>query len=121
VAISQGSITVSPGVPGYATARAKQLGLERHTYLALLLHNYLHGPPMALPVVESPSRVVKVRIQLTIPGALRSAATKAGARWKLSLSTLVESLVIADADSEEETLTVAPVRGSEKPVLKIHK
>lgn len=95
--------------------------MERNIYLATLLHNYLHGPFIALPLVERPARVVTVRIQLTIPRALRVAAIKAGARWKLSLSKLVESLVIADADSEEEMLTVVPVRGLEKPLLKIHK
>lgn len=119
VATSYGSISVSPGIPVYVAARAKHLGLERHAYLAALLHNYLHGSPIPLPVVERPARVVKVRIQLTIPRALRTAATKAATRYELSLSELVESLAIYDADREEEELTLWPVRGTTKPVLKL--
>lgn len=116
---TQGSITVSPGIPGYAAARAKQLGLPtRSAYLAILLNNYLYGPPMALPMVESPERVVKVRIQLSIPLSLRSASSKSAARWKMSLSELVEALVIKDEESEVQTLIIWPARGAEKPSFK---
>lgn len=120
MASSQGSITVSPGISAYATARAKQLGLpSRSAYVAILLHNYLHGAPIPLPVVESPARVVKTRMQLNFSAALRTAAIKAAARYDLSLSELVESLVIYDADREEEEVTLWPVRGTTKPVLKL--
>ena len=122
VASSQGSVTVSPGIAAFAASRAKQLGFaSRSAYAAVLLHNYLHGPPIPLPVVERPNRVVKMRMQLNIAGALRSAASKSAARYKLSLSELVESLVIYDADRDEETLTIAPLRGTEKPLLKLPK
>lgn len=120
VASSQGSITVSPGIPAYAASRSKQLALPtRSSYLAILLHNYLQGPPLALPVVESPARVVKVKMSLSIPRSLRVAAGKAAARYDLSLSELVESLVIHDADREAEEVALWPVRGSTKPVLKL--
>jgi hypothetical protein len=122
VASSQGSVTVSPGIPAYATERFKQLGLlSRSVYVGVLLHNYQHGPFVPLPVVGSPARVVKVRMQLSIPRFQRVAVTKLAARWKMSLSELVESLIIYDADNEEETLTILPVRGTGKPLLKIHK
>jgi hypothetical protein len=57
-------------------------------------------------------------MSLSIPRLLRGQAAKAAARWKMSLSELVESLVIYDADREEESLPIAPLRGTEKPVLK---
>ncbi len=120
MAQTQGSITVSPGIPIYAKARAKQLGLQNASdLLAVLLHNYLHGPMIALPVVERPSRVVKVRMQLSISRALRSAATKAARRWDMSLSELVESLVIADADAEGDALRIWPTDRAPKPELKL--
>jgi hypothetical protein len=104
----------------FADARNRQLGLpSRSIYIAILLHNYLHGPPIPLPVVERPVRVVKGKMSLSLPSALRSAASKAGARYDLSLSELVESLVIYDADREEEELTLWPVRGTTKPPLKL--
>lgn len=120
VAQTQGSITVSPGIPIYAKARAKQLGLANPSdLLSILLHNYLHGPPLALPVVERPARVVKVRMQLSISRALRTAGTKAARRWDLSLSELVESLVIADADADRDGLHLSPLHGAPKPTLKL--
>lgn len=120
VASSDGSISVSPGIPAYALARSKQLGLPtRSAYVAILLNNYLHGPPLALPVVERPARLVKAVMQLSLSASLRSAASKAAARYKLSLSELVESLVIKDADREEEEVTLWPLRGTTKPVLKL--
>jgi hypothetical protein len=93
--------------------------MERHAYLAALLHNYLYGPPIPLPVVESPSRVVKARIQLTIPRALRTAAARRAAKWDLSLSELVESLVIYDADRDEDYFTLWPAGETAKPPLKL--
>jgi len=103
-------------------ARAKQLGFTtRSAFIGALLHTYLNGKFTPLPVVESPSRVVKVRMQISVSRAQRKAATKAAAGSNLSLSELVESLVIYDADREEESLVIAPLRGTEKPLLKLPK
>lgn len=76
---------------------------------------------MALPMVETPTRVVKVRMQITLSRSLRVAGSKIAARWKLSLSELIESLLIKDAESDAEGLMIAPLRGTEKPHLKYPK
>lgn len=109
---------MAPGIPPYAKARAKHLGLpDRSAFFALIIHNYLNNPRQLLPVIETPPRLVKVKMQLSLPASLRAGATRAAKRWGLSLSALVESLVLIDADSGEDGLQVNPVLGLEKPEL----
>lgn len=118
MASSLGSITTLPHVPAYIQARAKQLGIKRHAYLALILHNYLHGPPLALPVVSDPPRRLKrPKIQVSMPSTLRAAGARRAAKWQMSFSALMTSLVVADADSGLDELVLYPVRGVEKPTL----
>jgi hypothetical protein len=112
---AQASITTLPWVPDYVRGRTRQLGLRRNTYLAILLQNYLHGPPMGLPVVEQPRRQKRRKLQVGMPAALRSAGTRAAAKWKLSFSALLTSLVVHDATLGAEELVIHPVRGVAKP------
>lgn len=107
-----------PAVPEFIAARCKHLGIERSTYLAILLRNYLQGPPLALPVVADPPKKLKRPIiQVTMPRALRSAGAKAAKRWGLSFSQLMTSLVVHDADNGLDELVIHPLRGAEKPEL----
>lgn len=118
VASTLGSITTLPGVPAYVAARVKTLGLKRSAYLAILLRNYLHGPPLALPVVnEAPKKLKRPKLQVSMPSKLRREGQRAAKRWHLSFSQLITALVVHDADSEIEELVVYPTRGVEKPEL----
>lgn len=118
VASTLGSITTQPGVPDYLAERIKSLGLDRSTYLAILLHNYLHGPPVALPVVSvPPRRLTRPKFQVSLPAKLRRDGQRAAKRWGLSFSQLVTALVVHDADNGLDELVIHPVRGTEKPEL----
>lgn len=108
-------------MPAYVTARARQLNLRRNVYLAVLLSNYLNGPAIPLPHVEPPDKKLKRAIvTVTMPTALRREGQRAAARWKISFSALIESLIIHDAqrDQDADTLTIHPVRGKPSPRLR---
>jgi len=120
VAHASGTISLLHYLPPYAEARARQLGLKRSAYLCILLSNYLHGPSFGLPHIDPDKKLKRVLMQLTMPLALRKEGQKAAARWHLSFSSLMESLIIYDARREDDagTLVIHPVSTKPSPRLR---
>lgn len=115
-----GSISLIHYLPAYAEARSRQLGIKRSAYLCILLSNYLHGPSFGLPHVDPDKKLKRVIMQATMPVVLRKEGQKAAARWDISFSSLMESLIIHDARRAEDdaTLTIHPVLPKPSPRLR---
>jgi len=82
--------------------------------------NYLHGPPIPLPHVDPDKKMKRVLMQATMPAALRREGKAAAAKWHLSFSSLMESLIIHDARREDgdDTLRLYPVLPKPSPRLR---
>lgn len=117
-----GSITLYHKLPVYAETRARQLGLKRHTYLTLLLANFLNAAkPEPLHGVEAghPEKLKRIRMQVTIPDDIRKSGQNAAARLGMSFSRLMECLLILDAQMVDQPFVVHPVSAFEKPVCQL--
>ena len=118
VATSRGSLTLAPGIPAYATARAQQLGINRNVYLGILLNNYLHSPWTALvPPYDPRGKLKRVRMQCGLSARERMIGHRAARRWKMSFSALMECLILNDADQESDNLAIFVAKGSVKPSI----
>ena len=104
---SAGPISVLHTVPPYVRARTRQLGVDRATYLSIILGNYLAAGVVGLPHVEGrdPTRK-RVIMQANMPPPLRAAGMKLAARWNISFSRLMEALIVHDAWSDDHGLHI---------------
>jgi len=110
-------ITVLHTVPLYVRCRARQLGIDRATYLSTLLGNYLASNTILLPhVVPRDKKRKRVKMQVTLPSEMRAAGAKAAARWEIPFSRLLEALIVRDALSADANLTIL-AKSKPKPVL----
>lgn len=116
---SSGSITLYYSLPVFVNARARQLGLRKHNYLGILLSNFLNQKEedrfLMAVFDDRSSKVKRLRMQLSLPCALRKAGQRMAAGYGVSFSRLMECLITRDALHGLEPFTIYPVDGMQKP------